>query len=255
MSEAAPIEPEEPLDGETFAEEVEQAGTVVDFDPVTGKPRTKLEKLNAEIKAQEGTAVITSVKQTGSQDARYVIDVESDRYAEPFRLKSLTETQLDNMAHLSRRIRSAGGGYFPRPRQGSEKWQRLTQAIVEAADFEEHGATEYGAWARRIAIYADGRCRSDVDPTTAEGKVKILGAYLSEVSGAIEAPDGRLWLHAGSFLEFLSHRRIDADEATVQAALRQLGFESKKITARVDGKTRGRNFWRSPEGFDWRSEA
>lgn len=233
--------------------DAQAAAEGADYDPEVGS----LERLNNEVRAQGGSAEFLRVRQVGEQKARWHPTVRSRRTGQPVELDSLTTKQLRSLPNLAERVMEARGGVLPTPRANSEKHRLLMEALEAAAEFEDHGATEAGSWRRRLAQHLENELLVAIDdeelqrrdPSTPSGK-----QFAIVESRPFQGPDGRLWVHAGRWLEYLENRRTDADDATVRAALRHLGFEPVQLTAKVGKKSRTRRYWRSPEGFDWETE-
>jgi Toprim domain-containing protein len=226
--------------------DAQAAAEGADYDPEVGS----VERLNREVAAQSGNAEFLRLVQFGEQGARWRFTVRSRRTGRPVELDSLRTKQLRNLSNLAERVMEARGGVVPTPRANSEKHGRMMDALEVAAEFVPHDVTEESAWRRRLALHVGygGELRA-LDPDDPDGKRE---AILSP--GPFEAPDGRLWVHAGEWMDFLAMRRMDASDADVQAALRQLDFEPRQLSAKVAGGPAAKRYWFSPEGFDWRTE-
>lgn len=234
---AAPPEPARfhPLTGEPL-------------DPVTGEPVSKLDLLNA----LSGDVEFRRVLQMGEQDAVWFLWVWSRRTNRPVKLKSFTTAQLFEapLSKLAARIREVRGGKLPTPRRGSDAWEAFTEALETAAEFEAHGSTEEGSWRRRLAVYL-GTELTKRDPTMPEGK----RAAIESIAEPFEDPEGRVWIHPGAWLEALAVRRVDANDAAVKSALRQMGFEPQpQLTAKFGPRNHSRRYWRSRRDFEWGAE-
>jgi hypothetical protein len=218
--------------------------------PVGGdaEGQVPIERLNAAVRTIGGNVEFVRVRQVGLQKARWYVTVRSRQTRQPVELKSLTTHQLRRLSNLSELIFEARAGELPTPNRGTDRYERFMAPFLAAAEFEEHGATEAGSWRRRLAVYLSGQL-GEGDLESPSGKVDAIEHPAPRVD-----PDGRLWVHAGAWLEYLETRRMDADDADVRSALRQLDFEPRQLTAKVGGEARARWYWRSKEPYDWREE-
>jgi len=218
------------------------------FDPETGQPRDPLTLLNR----LSGPVEFLGVKQIGKRNARSYFTVKHSATGEPVELDPLTTTQLrtGSLAKLADAVWEARGGNLPTPRKNSERWCAFMDAVAAASVVEDHGASDEGAWRRRLAAYLDRSEMGVIDLNDPEKKRHVVA-----IPWPFTDAEGRVWVSLPHWLEQLETRRIDADDAAVRSALKHLGFEPEQLTARVDGEPRSRRYWRSPAAFDWRAEA
>jgi len=181
-----------------------------------------------------GFAISRVIKQ-GDENSQYSIILPDDR-----EIFIGTATDLLVLNRFRARVFDATQISVPAHKQNI--WHRTCEALARMADFvEDADAIEselVGGWIDQYV--SDKRCRSQSDD---EEYVELF------VQGLPYIRDNQLHLQAMDVLRYIKfaigHKQLELSD--LRRSLRKLGFASKKITARHDGKVHGRNYWVGPK--------